>query len=469
MGTHDPQSDRQSHVIVCFSGIHEEMKKKLSEDIVRLHGSVRWNSAFDPQITHLVALPNTRTMKTLIASVLGKWLVTTGWVTDSVKVGYFLPEQSYGTKFSPRPFLGKKFFISTRFRKKNKKYRLQCCKTLINLGAGEIVVTVTDADYILVTSKELQSSITSNNTKGKYLVWGEFIKLINPSSSIVRSPSSLLEKSMQCVLDNIENLTEKMSNTLTLDLKEKLLDYASTLPQLSSQKLRCLLDTRISRLTLCNCIDLSKHVLTMISKCTELVELNLSLEAGHENNLIVSELSLLKLVQQLPKLRVLNVSRWHITDVALSVFTKLSSLTQLNLSYCTRLTSGALIDFFHQGPILSTINLSGLTSIVNDKVVINLAECYNGALLRLDVSKCAVSDRGLLKVAHECSNLTDLRLKQTNVTFLSVSYLLSQCRELKVISARLVNQRGGECFPSHTYSQTKCYTDDVRSWIFNIA
>jgi hypothetical protein len=121
MGTHDPQSDRQSHVIVCFSGIHEEMKKKLSEDIVRLHGSVRWNSAFDPQITHLVALPNTRTMKTLIASVLGKWLVTTGWVTDSVKVGYFLPEQSYGTKFSPRPFLGKKIFHFDTISKEKQK------------------------------------------------------------------------------------------------------------------------------------------------------------------------------------------------------------------------------------------------------------------------------------------------------------------------------------------------------------
>jgi hypothetical protein len=71
--------------------------------------------------------------------------------------------------------------------------------------------------------------------------------------------------------------------------------------------------------------------------------------------------------------------------------------------------------------------------VVNDKVVITLAECYNKTLLNLDLSKCSVSDRGILKVAYECSNLIDLRLKQTNVSAIAISYLLNQCKDLKVI------------------------------------
>jgi hypothetical protein len=70
---------------------------------------------------------------------------------------------------------------------------------------------------------------------------------------------------------------------------------------------------------------------------------------------------------------------------------------------------------------------------VNDKVVITLAECYNKILLNLDLSKCAVSDKGILKVAYECSKLIDLRLKQTNVTAIAIAYLLNQCKDLKVI------------------------------------
>jgi hypothetical protein len=96
-------------------------------------------------------------------------------------------------------------------------------------------------------------------SQAKVLVWGEFIKLVNPNSSIVRvrffisfyyilflfdscyaclyvfdwalnalwmnislcvqSPPSLLERSMQCVLDNIDMFSERINEYLTLDLK----------------------------------------------------------------------------------------------------------------------------------------------------------------------------------------------------------------------------------------------------------
>ena len=67
---------------------------------------------FDPNVTHIIAPPTSRTLKTFAASLTSSWLITDPqWVFDSIKVGHWLAEGNYGVRFDLKPFEGKPFYV----------------------------------------------------------------------------------------------------------------------------------------------------------------------------------------------------------------------------------------------------------------------------------------------------------------------------------------------------------------------
>lgn len=82
-------------VVVSFSGFKPDdkiMKDDIIDRVLLLGGEVRLGEVFDSKITHVVSPPNSRTMKTLAASLTSRWIVSPQWILDSTAAGYFVDE-----------------------------------------------------------------------------------------------------------------------------------------------------------------------------------------------------------------------------------------------------------------------------------------------------------------------------------------------------------------------------------------
>jgi hypothetical protein len=421
----------KKEIVVCFSGFPDDVKKQLAESVYSLYGKVKWDVGIDADITHVVTKPSCRTMKTLAAGITCKWLVSLDWIIDSARAGYFLPEIGYGIRNSEWLFQKKKFFISPKFKAKYKKYRMRCCYTLIKLGGGQLVNSTKHADYVLVTTKESCSPhwlLTANpNTKTEILVWGTFINLIAPKE-IVRSPSPLIEKCLQVVSQNPSQIgADKIRSRLSLDLKEKILEYLAETQTLNPRNMEFFLDSRLTELNLQECI-VTQASLDSIKICDNLRSLDISGIKAEED---ISELALIKLIQKLPNLSCLKMNKWRITDMMLSRLAKKENLTHLEISQCNRLSAGAILDFINEVQNLRSFALADIP-IVNDKVVCALADKCGENLIALDISKNeGISDLSVMKLASKCPNLIELKVKRTAVSFNAILLLIESCPNLK--------------------------------------
>jgi hypothetical protein len=173
--------------VICFSGFvdgteyNTAMRKDLSVKVKALHGDIRITSEFDNKITHVVAPPNSRTMKILAAALTGRWLIDPKWVIDSAAAGHFLNESLYGKKYSERPFEGKRFYLSEIFKVENKTKisKLQNATILITLGKGTIVPRPDgEVHYTLVGSR-----VAPKDVYGQPLTWNQFIYMIPGAES----------------------------------------------------------------------------------------------------------------------------------------------------------------------------------------------------------------------------------------------------------------------------------------------
>jgi len=164
-------------VVVSFSGFKPDdkiMKDDIIDRVLLLGGEVRLGEVFDSKITHVVSPPNSRTMKTLAASLTSRWIVSPQWILDSTAAGYFVDETNYGRRKNGSALEGKKFCISENFKKENhdKNFKESNYKALIvQLGRGIIVNDTASADYCLVATGETKSH-------GVALTWNAFFDLI---------------------------------------------------------------------------------------------------------------------------------------------------------------------------------------------------------------------------------------------------------------------------------------------------
>eukprot|EP00743_Colponemidia_sp_Colp-15_P008834 GILK01009641.1.p1 GENE.GILK01009641.1~~GILK01009641.1.p1 ORF type:complete len:1297 (+),score=442.12 GILK01009641.1:527-3892(+) len=187
---------RKRQVVVAFTGFKspnpaspeytEERKQELIRFVRELGGEVRLDASFDKQITHLV-LPRSsrRSAKALAASLTGKWLVNSQWVTESFKAKQFIAESPFGDRYFERPFENKKVALSAKFIKESNRRagssdfdRHALVRILVEkFGRGSLVSEDhRDADILLVSTSELTSN--SIQTSGQIMNFEAFIDLI---------------------------------------------------------------------------------------------------------------------------------------------------------------------------------------------------------------------------------------------------------------------------------------------------
>ncbi|KAL6077105.1 hypothetical protein QOT17_002411 [Balamuthia mandrillaris] len=183
--------------VIYFSGFkpddpiyNHRMKESLATASLKLGGAeVRWDAEFDTQITHVIAPPDSRTMKTLAAALTGRWLMAPEWVLDSQREGRWLEEKSYGTCYAERPFALKRFYMAPSFRKENEKknHKLSNAHTLIvKLGRGTVVTKPENVDFTLVATNNQNAS----EVHGIPVTWAQFVNMIPGATASPPPPAS---------------------------------------------------------------------------------------------------------------------------------------------------------------------------------------------------------------------------------------------------------------------------------------
>jgi hypothetical protein len=153
-------------------------RNELSAYVEQLNGTVMVGDTFDGEITHVVAPANCRTMKTLIASLTQRWVISPDWILDSLKENKFISERSYGNRQKTNVFNDKDVFISSDFATTNLNYQLDNFRTLIEkLGKGTIVNKAFGADIILVPTCMKHNY---HNLGAQCLTWKQFFNHIQP-------------------------------------------------------------------------------------------------------------------------------------------------------------------------------------------------------------------------------------------------------------------------------------------------
>jgi hypothetical protein len=142
--------------VVAFTGFSErdkrynmEFKKRLETAALKLGVKLSAGDN-DSSISHVIAPPNTRTLKTLVASIGGRWLLLPEWLERSEEMGSLAPESEYvlclhcfcslltfgnlhgsfGFRVTQRHFEGKYVFLSDKF-KKNKTFNMDHFELLV--------------------------------------------------------------------------------------------------------------------------------------------------------------------------------------------------------------------------------------------------------------------------------------------------------------------------------------------------
>lgn len=86
---------------------------------------------------HIIAPATARTLKTFAGSLCSKWLIHDyKWLTESIFVGKWLPEEAYGLKNTVEPFKDKKIFVTDLFHTESqassrKSWYQSCLDTLL--------------------------------------------------------------------------------------------------------------------------------------------------------------------------------------------------------------------------------------------------------------------------------------------------------------------------------------------------
>ena len=150
--------------------------------------------AFTSDITHVVSPPGCRTLKVLGATLMGRWVVTTGWLVACAEAAA-AGEDSVGNPASAcapllspglearfgytydNPFRTKRFFVTEPFRTESRtspqcKGRLANVKVIIEeYSNGLIVDCESEADFVLMADSEAGNG-------PRYVTFTQFVEMI---------------------------------------------------------------------------------------------------------------------------------------------------------------------------------------------------------------------------------------------------------------------------------------------------
>ncbi|KAH3763389.1 condensin complex subunit 3 [Pelomyxa schiedti] len=166
-----------SKIVVTCTGFtnNPQLEETLRKHVLTLGGEFIGGDTLHPRVTHVVTYSKHRTLKSVAAALCGFWIMTTSWVTDSALAGYFLPEKEFGTRYTQKPFAGKSFYLTPKFKSETPKSLVDNCTTFISLGKG-VLATGECADYSLISAK------STDTGPGICFTAQQFFELIQPSS-----------------------------------------------------------------------------------------------------------------------------------------------------------------------------------------------------------------------------------------------------------------------------------------------
>lgn len=171
-------------VKVAFSGIsNQALMGELCKQVTDLGGLARLNEAsvrLSLKATHvIVENVGFRTLKTVIGAVCGMWIVSPQWVRDSAAAGHFVHEGNYGKLYCTKPNVeGKRFFLSTGFRRDPRFNSADWHTLLVRVGEGRIVEDAGSADFVLVANGERVPGVQAS---AMLLTWAAVMEMLQPS------------------------------------------------------------------------------------------------------------------------------------------------------------------------------------------------------------------------------------------------------------------------------------------------
>ena len=179
----------------------------------------------------------------------------------------------------------------------------------------------------------------------------------------------------------------------------------------------------------CNASVTSNHIIKLVSCCSGLYSVNLSLCRQ------VTKSALIQLSKKCSHLSSLDLSITRVTDKALiSLAANCSSLTSLNLRACSLVTNNAIVVLSKMCPGLSSLDLSLMgTRVIDDAVIALSLNCP--ALTKLNISSCCLTDVGLKALAQNCSSIESIDLSYSGgVTDVGVLELAQWCSTIRALS-----------------------------------
>ena len=171
--------EEKKQVVACFSGFNRDStpsKEELAAIIVQLGGKCALQGEFHEGITHVISPPSfPKTMRSLGASLLSKWVISVEWLLESAKCGEWIPEEPFAFKTPPNAFQERKIHLTEEFFRENAKYY-----------AKEIFLTffqrIVKAKLVdLVSEAEIVMTGEQSANGEAFLTWSHFTDRIFPS------------------------------------------------------------------------------------------------------------------------------------------------------------------------------------------------------------------------------------------------------------------------------------------------
>ncbi|CAI9740150.1 protein AMN1 homolog [Octopus vulgaris] len=216
-------------------------------------------------------------------------------------------------------------------------------------------------------------------------------------------PSSLLSRSMQIFLTNLEN-DGKSLQLLPVDLREKCLNYMSLRGLLSDQNLKNVIHNNLKKLDL-SASSVTEAGLVNLNQCSKLQNLNLS---SYHQEIRFSSLCLINSIKHCLSIQVLNLSRCHNVDDATVVALSRScrNIHCLNLSQCSKVTDVAMQALGENCHYLRSIDFSR-NSITDAGIASLVAGCCHNTLEEMVLRNIEkISNKSVELVLKFCPKLT---------------------------------------------------------------
>ncbi|GAB0098513.1 hypothetical protein DMENIID0001_142550 [Sergentomyia squamirostris] len=152
-----------------FAAVPESKRQELTTKIESLGGKVLFTDSYDETCTHLMYQHLNRGEKVLGAVAAGKWLVPIKYIEDSVKIGYFLPEEDYEAGNEQLPYLSQLNESECMVAKAAFRWRLKINGLLS--GEESIDGPFSDMNFLLLLADDKNDGIIRTIKAGKGTVF----------------------------------------------------------------------------------------------------------------------------------------------------------------------------------------------------------------------------------------------------------------------------------------------------------